>query len=118
MTAPTARKVECPDCAWRGQRVYREDDVGMFGNCPKCGGILQQTTTQKRQAEGRAGVPMSDLEAELLAALKECAFRLATLIAASGDFSDVNAHALDAASTAIAKAEGYRSSPKEPVIHG
>lgn len=43
---------------------------------------------------------------ELLAALKECSFRLATVIAASGDFSDVNARALDAATNAIAKAEG------------
>ncbi|HVQ15604.1 MAG TPA: hypothetical protein VMS40_18510 [Vicinamibacterales bacterium] len=42
----------------------------------------------------------------LLAALKECAFRLATLIAASGDFTDIHAKALDAATAAITNAEG------------
>lgn len=44
--------------------------------------------------------------AELLAALKECSFRLATLIAAHADFSDANARACDLALAAIAKAEG------------
>jgi phosphoglycolate phosphatase-like HAD superfamily hydrolase len=43
---------------------------------------------------------------DLLAALKETSFRLAALVAASGDFSDINAKALDAASIVIAKAEG------------
>ena len=42
---------------------------------------------------------------ELLSALKECSFRLATLVAATGDFTDVNARALDAAGAAIDKAE-------------
>lgn len=43
---------------------------------------------------------------DLLAALKECSFRLATLIAASGDFTDVNAKALDTANVVLAQAEG------------
>ena len=43
--------------------------------------------------------------AALVEALKECSFRLAALVAASGDFSDVNAKALDAATAALAKAE-------------
>ncbi len=43
---------------------------------------------------------------ELLEALKECSFRLATMIAAHKDFSDANARCLDAATAAIAKAEG------------
>lgn len=42
---------------------------------------------------------------ELLAALHETAFRLAALVAASGDFSDIHAKALDAASVAIQHAE-------------
>ena len=50
---------------------------------------------------------------DLLAALKECSFRLATLVAASGDFSDVHAKALDAATAALAKAEG-----REEATHG
>ena len=54
---------------------------------------------------------MSAIETELLAALKACAFRLGVVIAAAGDFSDVNARALDAASAAIQKAEGAISAP-------
>lgn len=38
---------------------------------------------------------------ELLAALKECSFRLALLVARVGDFTDVNARALDGAKAAI-----------------
>lgn len=61
-------------------------------------------------ARGRANaafivVAVNNHEA-LLAALQECSFRLAILIAACGDFTDVNAKALDAATAAIAKAEG------------
>jgi hypothetical protein len=43
---------------------------------------------------------------DLLAALKDTSFRLATLIAAFGAFSDANARALDAADNVIRKAEG------------
>lgn len=44
--------------------------------------------------------------AELRAALKECSFRLAQIVAAVGDFSDANAKVLDTAQAALAKAEG------------
>ena len=43
--------------------------------------------------------------AALLDALQECSFRLATLIAASGDFSEVNAKALDMATAALVAAQ-------------
>lgn len=44
--------------------------------------------------------------ADLLAALKECSFRLAALATASGDFSEANAKALDLALSALEKSEG------------
>jgi len=45
---------------------------------------------------------------ELLAALKMCSFRLATLVVAAGDFTDVNKRALDAAEKAIDRADANR----------
>lgn len=46
---------------------------------------------------------------DLLAALKECSFRLAALVAVIGDFSNANALALDAATAAINGAEGRKA---------
>jgi hypothetical protein len=46
---------------------------------------------------------------DLLAALKECAWRLGALALASGDFSEVNAKAIDLANAAITKAEGQQT---------
>lgn len=43
---------------------------------------------------------------ELYEALKECSFRLATVVAAHADFSDANAKALDQAWNALQKAHG------------
>lgn len=43
---------------------------------------------------------------DLLAALKQCSFALAKLVAASGAFTDEYAAALDASTAALAKAEG------------
>lgn len=43
---------------------------------------------------------------QLVGALAECSSRLAALVAASGDFSDVNAKALDQAQAALVAAQG------------
>jgi len=47
-----------------------------------------------------------DAAPALYAALKECSFALAKLVAAVGAFTDENAKALDAATAALKKAEG------------
>lgn len=54
-----------------------------------------------------------DLVPILLAALETCAFRLAVLVAALGEFHDVDANALDQAVAAIAKAKGMREDGAE-----
>lgn len=57
------------------------------------------------QLEAAFIVRACNSHAALVEALKECSFRLATLVAASGDFSDINASALDKAQAALALAE-------------
>lgn len=54
----------------------------------------------------RANADLMVAAPDLYAALQECVLRLGTLIAVAGEFSDVNAKALDLASAALAKAEG------------
>lgn len=58
------------------------------------------------EARARYLAHACNLYPEAIAALKECSFRLAALVTASGDFSDANAKALDAATAALQKAEG------------
>lgn len=47
----------------------------------------------------------AQVQADLVAALKACAFQLGVLVAATHSFTDVNARVLDAAQAALAKAE-------------
>lgn len=56
--------------------------------------------------EAEANARLIAAAPDLLAALQECALRLGALVLASGDFSDVNANAIDQAHAAIQKAEG------------
>lgn len=61
--------------------------------------------TDQLEASAESTARLIAAAPDLYAALKECSFRLAALVAASGDFSDINAKALDQATVAIAKAE-------------
>lgn len=82
------------ECASYGLTGSGDGDV--LSGCGNCGNIFYN------EANGRLIAAAPDL----LVALKECSFRLATLVAASGDFSDVNAKALDTATAALKKADG------------
>lgn len=68
--------------------------------------IMPQWSNMDSPEEHQANARLIAAAPDLYDALQECSFRLAALVAASGDFSDVNAKALDAATAALAKAEG------------
>jgi hypothetical protein len=72
--------------------VYDSNDI------IECSGLLRD--------EAEFIVTACNSHHDLVAALKECSFRLGCLVAAMGDFTEINAAALDAAQAAIAKAEG------------
>jgi len=63
-------------------------------------------TKEAMDAEGLANAHLVKAAPELLHALQEVSWAFCLLVAASGDFSELNAKAMDLANAAIASAEG------------
>lgn len=100
---------------YHGTQLLREADAARMtmieiARCPRCESCAKSAEYHLHDFPARTSeAPHSpdSLTTELLEALKECSFRLAAVVAASGDFSEINARCLDRASAAIAKAEGH-----------
>jgi hypothetical protein len=101
-----------------GKANMKNGESGIEMHCSKTGGDMRRILTVAEFRElclkepyPYVGLITHDLalrerDKELLETLEECSFRLAALVAASGDFSDANAKALDKSQAVIANARG------------
>lgn len=90
----THEKTEHSPVPWRayGDTVLRAAD----------GTVVGVITSQIFPIDREFALRAVNSHAALITALEACSFQLATLVAAHGEFTDVNAKALDLASAALA----------------